>query len=88
MITAIRSMPSFVAVADRQNFALEVDPVFKPVVNGYCFSNLLVLFNVNFELPCLVSWVMSSIQIPVYSNIFGYFTVSSLDMTATSIAVV
>ena len=88
MTTAIRSIPSFVAVADRQNLALEVDPVFSPVAHWYCFNSLLVLFRVNVELPCLVSWVMSSIQIPVYSKTWGYFTVSSLDIMATSMAVV
>ena len=43
------------------------------VAHWYCFNSLLVLFRVNVELPCLVSWVMSSIQIPVYSKTWGYF---------------
>ena len=53
------------AVAERQYFALEVEPVFRPVVHWYCFRSLLVLLRVKFEVPWLVSCVMSSIQIVV-----------------------
>ena len=63
---AIRSIPSFLAVADRQYFAFAVEPVFSPVAHWYCFSSLLVDESVNGVLPRAVVWVISSIQIPVY----------------------
>ena len=74
------------AVAEKQYLAFDVEPVFKPVVHWYCFSSLLVLLRVKVDVPCLVSWVMSSIQMVVYRKMSGYFTVSSLDMIATSFA--
>ena len=61
--TAIILTPSFLAVADRQNFAPLVDPVFSPVAYSYCRISLLVLLNPNSLLPFAVVWVIFSIQI-------------------------
>jgi len=48
------SIPSFVAVADKQYFALSVEPVFKPVAHSYCFNNLFVLDSVKLLIPFAV----------------------------------
>ena len=64
MTTAIRRTPSFSAVADRQYFAAEVEPVFKPVTVKLVaiFSSLLVFARPNSFVPWFVTWVIVSIQ--------------------------
>ena len=66
MTTAIISIPSFSAVAERQNFALLVEPVFSPVAYSYWRINLLVLVRPNSLVPLAVVWVIFSIQIIEY----------------------
>ena len=67
MIAAMSSTPSFFAVAERQYFAMLVDPVFNPVTSKFVdiFKSLFVLERPNSFDPCLVTWVMFSIQIVV-----------------------
>ena len=63
-MAAISRTPSFSAVADRQYFAMEVEPVFNPVTLKFVaiLSSLLVLERPNSLVPCFVTWVMFSIQ--------------------------
>ncbi len=88
MTTAISLIPSFSAVADRQYFAREVEPVFRPVTVKVLliFSSLLVLARPNSVVPCFVTWVIFSIQIVEYWLIWGYFVISSRLIIATSLA--
>lgn len=65
MTTAIKEMSFRVAVALRQNPALDVLPVFKPVAPSYWRISLLVLVRPNSEEPRVVTWVMFSIQMVV-----------------------
>ena len=64
MIAAINSTPSFFAVAERQYFARLVEPVFNPVTSKFTaiFNSLLVFARPNSLDPCLVTWVIFSIQ--------------------------
>ena len=57
MIVAIRRTPSFSAVADRQYFAREVEPVFKPVTLKFVAirKSLFVLERPNSFVPCFVT---------------------------------
>ena len=59
-----RQTPSFLPVADRQYFAREVEPVFKPVTWKLVaiLSSLLVLERQNSLEPCFVTWVIFSIH--------------------------
>ena len=65
MIAAMSSIPSFLAVADRQYLAMLVEPVFSPVTSKLVaiFKSLFVLDNPNSFVPCFVTCVIFSIQI-------------------------
>ena len=67
MIAAISSTPSFFAVAERQYFAILVEPVFSPVTSKFVaiFKSLFVFERPNSFVPCFVTWVIFSIQIVV-----------------------
>ena len=65
--TAIISISSFLAVAERQNFALLVEPVLSPVAYSYWRSSLLVFVRPNSLVPFAVVWVIFSIQMVEYS---------------------
>ena len=64
-MAAISRTPSFSAVAERQYFAREVEPVLSPVVRKFVaiFNSLLVFARPNSFVPLLVTWVIFSIQI-------------------------
>ena len=57
MIAAMSSTPSFFAVAERQYFAMLVEPVFKPVTSKFVaiFKSLFVLKSPNSFVPCFVT---------------------------------
>ena len=64
MMAAIRRTPSFSAVADRQYFAMDVDPVLRPVTVKLVaiLSSLFVLDRPNSFVPCFVTCVIFSIH--------------------------